>query len=233
MSCDHHSNHNHTHEHSHEHCHDGQDFTGLFITLEGVDGSGKSTQALRLAQMLESEGFEVLMLREPGGTHISEAIRCLLLDPANKDMEDECELLLYEAARAQLTREKIIPALLQGKIVICDRYYDSTYAYQAGARGLDTDFVRQANEMGSIGVIPDITLLFDIDPESAYQRAVAQQGPDRLEGEGKVFQQKVRQAYLDLAKIEDERIFCLDATGDIEEVSSRVDSIIKPYLMLD
>ena len=134
---------------------------GVFITLEGADGCGKSTQAALLETRLAALGREVVRLREPGGTAISEKVRALLLDPANEDMSPECELLLYEASRAQLTRQVIKPALACGAVVLCDRYYDSTYAYQAGGRGLDEALVRRANELGSCGRVPDRTLVLD------------------------------------------------------------------------
>ncbi|MFZ2757035.1 MAG: dTMP kinase, partial [Atopobiaceae bacterium] len=154
---------------------------GVFVTLEGIDGCGKSTQVARLVSVLESSGREVVALREPGGTNISEKIRALLLDPANGEMSAQCELMLYEAARAQLVREVIEPALERGAVVVCDRFYDSTTAYQCVARGLDARLVGIANSLGSCGVAPDVTLLFDIDPEVAFARATAG-GADRLEG---------------------------------------------------
>ena len=146
---------------------------GMFITLEGADGCGKSTQAALLAQTLEAAGREVVRLREPGGTPISEKVRALLLDPANAEMVPECELLLYEASRAQLTRQVIEPALARGAVVLCDRYYDSTYAYQAGGRGLDDALVRRANELGGCGCAPDRTLVLDLEPSVGYARATA------------------------------------------------------------
>ena len=154
---------------------------GVFITLEGADGCGKTTQAALVAAEFESRGREVVRLREPGGTAISEKVRALLLDPANAEMVPECELLLYEASRAQLTRQVIEPALARGAVVLCDRYYDSTFAYQAGGRALDDALVRRANVLGSCGVSPDRTLVFDLDPAVAYARATAGGGA-RLPG---------------------------------------------------
>ena len=159
---------------------------GAFITLEGVDGAGKSTQAAMLVCRLRESGFEVVSLREPGGTSISEKIRGLLLDPANAEMSDECELLLYEASRAQLVREVVEPALERGAVVVCDRFLDSTHAYQHGARGLPDELVRRANELGSCGVMPDVTLVLDMEPASAFSRATAG-GQDRLEAEGQAW----------------------------------------------
>lgn len=193
---------------------------GMFITLEGADGCGKSTQAALLAQALEAAGREVVCLREPGGTPISEKVRALLLDPAHAEMVPECELLLYEASRAQLTRQVIEPALARGAVVLCDRYYDSTYAYQAGGRKLPDDLVNAANALGSCGVAPDRTVVLDLDPALAYARATAG-GADRMEAEGLAFQERVRAAYLRLAAEEPERVRVVDALGEKDEVAAR------------
>lgn len=198
---------------------------GTFITLEGVDGSGKSTQASLLVERLREQRREVVALREPGGTPISEKIRALLLDPENAEMADECELLLYEASRAQLVREVIEPALLRGAIVVCDRFYDSTHAYQHGGRGLSDELVRRANELGCCGLSPDVTLVLDIDPAAALARATAQ-GADRLEAEGLAFQQRVRKDYLALAKADPARVRVIDAAGDPELVTGRIDAAL-------
>ena len=193
---------------------------GVFITLEGADGCGKSTQASLIADALEASGREVVRLREPGGTPISEKVRTLLLDPANDEMVPECELMLYEASRAQLTRQVIEPALARGAVVLCDRYYDSTYAYQAGGRALDDALVRRANLLGSCGVAPDRTLVFDLEPAVAYARATAG-GADRMEAEGLAFQERVRDAYLRLAAEEPSRVRVIDASGERDEVAAR------------
>lgn len=193
---------------------------GVFITLEGADGCGKSTQAARLADALEASGREVVRLREPGGTAISEKVRAILLDPANAEMCPECELMLYEASRAQLVREVVEPALSRGAVVLCDRFYDSTYAYQAGGRSLPEDLVRRANALGSCGLDPDRTLVFDLDPELAYARATAG-GADRMEAEGLAFQRRVRDAYLRLARAEPARVRVVDASGEREAVAGR------------
>lgn len=198
---------------------------GTFITLEGVDGSGKSTQASLLVERLREQRREVVALREPGGTPISEKIRALLLDPENAEMADECELLLYEASRAQLVREVIEPALLRGAIVVCDRFYDSTHAYQHGGRGLSDALVSRANELGCCGLSPDVTLVLDIDPAAALARATAQ-GADRLEAEGLAFQQRVRKDYLALAQADPARVCVIDAAGDPELVAGRIDAAL-------
>ncbi len=165
---------------------------GHFITVEGIDGVGKSTQAELMEVLLDSAGHDVLRLREPGGVKISEQIRAILLDPANGEMGDVCELLLYEAARAQLVHQVIKPALAAGKTVICDRFYDSTTAYQAFADGLDHGMVSQANELAVDGCRPDLTLVFDLPVEDAHRRRSTRTGAeDRLELKGSEFQQKV------------------------------------------
>ena len=205
--------------------------TGLFITLEGVDGCGKSTQGALLATALEAAGHEVVRLRDPGSTRLSEKIRLVLLDPANDDMCNECELLMYEAARAQLVREKIEPALAAGAVVLCDRFYDSTVAYQAGGRGLDFGLVEAANRLGSCGVIPDATLVFDLDTQQALERAT-HGGADRLEGEGMRFQREVRDAYLRLAKADPKRIRVVDAVGTVEVVQARVITALSDVVAL-
>lgn len=194
---------------------------GVFITLEGADGCGKSTQAGLLAAAIEATGRETVRLREPGGTKISEKVRAILLDPANAEMVPECELLLYEASRAQLTREVIAPALERGAVVLCDRYYDSTYAYQAGGRELDEGLVRRANELGSCGLAPDRTLVLDLPASVGYARATAG-GADRMEAEGLAFQERVRAAYLRLAEEEPGRVRVVDASGERDEVASRI-----------
>lgn len=194
---------------------------GVFITLEGADGCGKTTQATLVAAALEARGREVVRLREPGGTPISEKVRALLLDPANAEMVPECELLLYEASRAQLVRQVIEPALERGACVLCDRYYDSTFAYQAGGRGLDETLVRQSNVLGSCGRVPDRTLVLDLDPALGFARATAG-GVDRMEAEGLAFQERVRNAYLRLASEEPSRVRLVDASGKKDEVTARV-----------
>jgi len=204
---------------------------GLFITLEGIDGCGKSTQAEYLVADLEAAGREVVRLRDPGSTRLSERIRLLLLDPANDDMCDECELMLYEAARAQMVREAIEPALARGAVVVCDRFCDSTVAYQSGGRGIARDMIVSANAIGSVGLAPDVTLLFDLDSDAALGRAT-QEGADRLEGAGIAFQRRVRESYLELANAEPERVRVIDAQGTREMVRLRVKTALADVVAL-
>lgn len=192
---------------------------GLFITVEGVDGCGKSTQAALIAAALGAAGHDVLRLREPGGVKISEQIRAILLDPANGEMGDVCELLLYEAARAQLVHQVIKPALAAGKTVICDRFYDSTTAYQAFADGLDRGMVSQANELAVDGCRPDLTFAFDLPVDEARRRRSTRSGTeDRLELKGSEFQQKVAEGFRAVAEDDPARVKLIDASGSIDEV---------------
>ena len=196
---------------------------GLFITVEGVDGCGKSTQAALIAAALGAAGHDALRLREPGGVKISEQIRAILLDPANGEMGDVCELLLYEAARAQLVHQVIKPALAAGKTVVCDRFYDSTTAYQAFADGLDRGMVSQANELAVDGCRPDLTLVFDLPVDEAHRRRSTRTGAeDRLELKGSEFQQKVAEGFRAVAEDDPARVKLIDAGGPIDEVFSSV-----------
>jgi len=178
---------------------------GLFITFEGGEGVGKSTQIRLLAARLEAGGYETVLVRDPGGTAIGEKIRAILLDTANTDLDATSELLLYEAARAQLVAEYIIPALDKGAVVLCDRFTDSTMAYQGIARNLGTDTVRQANTIGSRGLIPDRTIVLTRDVEFALKRA-SKDGPDRLEAESIGFHTQVHKAFAAIAANEPDRV---------------------------
>lgn len=195
---------------------------GHFITVEGIDGVGKSTQAALIEAVLDSAGYDVLRLREPGGAKISEQIRAILLDPANAEMGDVCELLLYEAARAQLVHQVIRPALAAGKTVVCDRFYDSTTAYQAFADGLDCNMVSQANELAVDGCRPDLTLVFDLPVEDALRRRSGREAEDRLELKGLEFQERVAAGFRAVAADEPDRVKLIDAGGSIAEVFSGV-----------
>ncbi len=181
---------------------------GVFITFEGGDGSGKTTHINFLARALRDEGREVVCLREPGGTPISEQLRDLVLNPENEAMGSRTELLLYEAARAQLVEEVILPALERGAVVLCDRFYDSTVAYQAHGRQLPIDFVRAANLFASHGLVPDRTVLIDTQAgaEVGLKRALHNRDGDRMERAGVDFHTRVLQAFDQIAADEPQRV---------------------------
>lgn len=190
---------------------------GMFISLEGVEGCGKSTQAELLAQYITELGHSVVQTREPGGTPISERIREMLLDPRNSEMAHVTELLLYLAARAQHVAQLILPALNEGKVVICQRFSDATFAYQGHARGLDMNHLKQMNEIATGGLEPDLTILLDMEAAKGLSRKHHDQR-DRLENESLSFHNKVREAYLDIARRSPERIQVIDANGSMEDV---------------
>ena len=205
---------------------------GKLISLEGIDNSGKSTQATKVFSYLRRKGYSVILVREPGGTEISEKIRKILLAKKNHKMSPETELLLYEAARAQLVKEVILTALKRGKIVICDRFYDSTTAYQAYARGLDLYLIKKLNNFASFGIVPDLTILIDLKPEAAWGRAKnTKKTPDRLEREELRFHHQVRRGYLALARKEPGRIRVIKGEDSVEKnwrkVKSAVDKVLK------
>ncbi len=198
---------------------------GLFITFEGGEGSGKSTQLRLLARRLEGAGLPVRMLREPGGTAAGEAIRHILLDPDHAGLDARAELLLYEAARAQLVAEVIEPALAAGEIVLCDRFFDSSTAYQAYGRGLPLEEVRALNAAATGGLAPDRTLVLDVDPALGIERATAS-GADRLEAEDRAFHERVRAGFLAVAEAEPVRVVVLSAAGTVDDVSACVSSAL-------
>jgi len=202
---------------------------GLFITFEGSEGSGKSTQIRRLADRLLALGREVITLREPGGTPIGEQIRNLLqYDGAAVAMTPEAELLLFAASRAQLVREVIRPALARGGIVLCDRFLDSTTVYQGVARALDESRVAAINDFAVGGTLPDLTLLLDLDAAEGRRRASERKGPaDRMEQEGADFYESVRRGYLKLAHAKPQRLAVVDASRGEEEVAVSILAILK------
>jgi dTMP kinase len=187
----------------------------LFISLEGVDGSGKSTQARLLVEAL---GPETVAIREPGGTDAAERIRELLADPGF-DLDPFAELLLFSAARADLLSRVIRPALEAGKVVVADRFADSSVAYQGGARGLGTSYVLSLTDTVIDGLWPDLTLLLKIEPEDGLGRA---DGKDRFEAEGLDLQRAVAEAYEEIAIIASDRVIVIDGSGSVEEVHARV-----------
>ena len=193
---------------------------GYFITFEGGDGSGKSTQIALLRDWLMQAGYDVILTREPGGTRISEIIRELILDPDNQEMADMTEALLYAAARAQLVSQMIKPALAEGKVVICDRFVDSSIASQAYGRGVG-DAVGVINSYAVDGCMPDLTILLRLDPEKGSSR-IADREHDRIEQAPDAFHRKVYEGYLALEKTYPERIFGIDASGTIEEIADEI-----------
>ena len=202
---------------------------GYFITLEGPDGCGKTTQLEFLADYIRSTGREVLTTREPGGVAAAEKIRQLLLDPKLK-LAPRAETLLYLAARAEHIHEKIRPALNDGKVVICDRFTDSTLVYQGFVRGLDMDMLHQLSTLATDGLEPDLTLLLDGAPEKLLVRRVERGVQDRFENEGLAFQVKVREGFLLLAKQEPQRIKVVNGLRDIEEVRRDLEKIVAAAL---
>jgi len=200
---------------------------GLFISVEGTDGAGKSTQIDMLLAHLKAKGVDVIYTREPGGTYISEKIRNIILDTDNEGMTGECEALLYAASRAQHVREKIVPALKAGKMVICDRYVDSSIVYQGVARGLGIDEVRAINDFAIGGVMPDITLFFDLTVEESVKRKKNMGSLDRIEKESFDFHKKIYEGYVALAENDPERIKRIDASKSVEEVHAQVLKVLE------
>ncbi len=196
---------------------------GLFITFEGIDGCGKSTQSRRLQRKLEEKGNAPLLLREPGGTPISEDIRKVLLNPDNSSMAPENEALLLAASRSQLLKEVIIPHLEQGSIILCDRYIDSTLAYQGFGRDLPQEWLRQINRLAFELAIPDRTFLFYLPVVVALSRLGDRQR-DRIEATGVDFLEKVRNGFLTLAEQESDRYIILDSQNQIEELEKEISS---------
>lgn len=206
---------------------------GVFITFEGIEGSGKSTQLEFLARELESKGLEVLKTQEPGGTKIGAMIRKILLDPKNKEIGPMTELMLYGASRAQHLKEVILPAIKDGKIVLCDRFSDATVAYQGYGRGLSLDVIRKLDSILTEGIKPSLTILLDLDPEKGLLRAKKRIEKNnslkegRIEQEGFSFHKRVREGYLKLAEGEPDRIKVVGADFPIEEIHKKVIDIVK------
>lgn len=189
---------------------------GKFITFEGSEGSGKSTQIELVNRYLKREGRKVLFLREPGATRIGEQVRRILLDVGSSGMSDECETLLYMAARAQLVREKIIPALRKGMIVLCDRFLDSTIAYQGYGNGVDIGWIKELGRFATGGVTPDLTLFFDIDAKKGLGRI--NRPKDRIERRSVLYHNRVRRGYQTLARQEPQRIKLIKVDGNKEKI---------------
>ena len=201
----------------------------MFITLEGPEGSGKTTAVKAAVAKLQELGYQVVQTREPGGTPIAEQIRNVILDKANTKMDPRTEALLYAASRRQHLVEKVWPAIKEGKIVICDRYLDSSLAYQGGARGLGVDNILNVNLFATENTYPDLTLLFDIKPELGLERIAknSDREVNRLDLEKIEFHNKVRQTFLELSKRYPDRYVVIDASKSIEEVQkATMDAIL-------
>lgn len=203
---------------------------GIFLTIEGPDGVGKTTQANQLACFLRDRGYKVTLTREPGGTYLAEKIRELLLDPDNK-IVPEAETLLYAAARAQHVNEVILPALNNGRIVICDRFIDSSIAYQGYGRQVPLQQIFNANRAATKELEPDLTILLDLDVEVCIQRTIAGNTRlDRMEKEKIEFHWKVRQGFLEQARLYPDRIFLIPASGTIQETFTKIKNCVLGYL---
>lgn len=201
----------------------------MLITFEGIDLCGKTTQIEILKKRLEENGYEVVVLREPGGTKISERIRAVLLDRANLEMNPLTEFFLFSASRAQLVSEIIVPSLKSGKVVICDRFYDSSVAYQGYGRGIDIEKVKLINKIASFGLVPDLTFLIDIPVEESLKRKKAREEIDRMEIGDKNFYERVRNGYLELAESED-RFVVVDGLKTVGEIADLIWKVVSEKL---
>jgi len=206
---------------------------GHFITFEGGEGAGKSTQIKRLAARLKRKGLDVLITREPGGSPGAEAVRHVVLSGAAKKFGTDMEALLFAAARSDNVEQIIKPALSSGTTVLCDRFMDSSRVYQGVSGGVDTDFLLSMERAVTEGARPDLTLIFDLSPELGLKRAAevwAENGPDRYESEELAEQEKRRQGFLDIAKQEPDRCVVIDASAELKAVSKAVDQAVDAYL---
>lgn len=201
----------------------------MFISFEGIDKSGKSTQISLLVDWVKQKGYEVVQTSEPGGTGLGEKIEKILLEPSTKEINGISELFLYLADRAEHVEKIIKPALEKGKIVISDRFADATIAYQGYGRRLDTPWVEELNKRATHGFLPDITFLLDISPDLAKKRSGSEE-KDRIENEKISFHQKVRQGYLKLAKKHAGRIKVINGEGSVEEIQLRIRKMLGKHL---
>jgi dTMP kinase len=207
-----------------------QRFPGFFVTLEGPEGAGKTTQLKLLSKLLDSAGHKHIITRDPGGTSLGKQIRRILLNP-DTPVDPVCELLLYEADRAQHVQELILPSLKDGYLVLCDRYIDSTIAYQGYARGIDLDLIANLNKIATGGLMPELTILFDIDSSEGLSR-LHPSGHDRLEREAIEFHHKVRKGYLEMAAKQPDRWRILDASRAMSVVQEDLRRILHEKLGL-
>lgn len=206
-----------------------------FITLEGIEGCGKSTQIQRLRSWLQEQGQQVTVTREPGGSPVAEAIRSILLHPEHDHLCPESELLLYCAARAQHLRDTILPALNQGQWVLCDRFLDATSVYQGHVRGIDPNWLNSLHQFCCHGKLPDLTLVLDMDAQQALSRARQrnchnQKAEGRFEAQDLAFHQQVRQGYQQLAQQHPHRLSLVSAAGSPEEVTQRLQAVLAPWV---
>ena len=208
---------------------------GKFITFEGPEGGGKSTQVQTLAEWLRKQGKKVVVTREPGGTRMSELIRSLVRDEMEDPPVTRCEVLLFLAARAQVVSQVIRPALAHGEWVVCDRFADSTFAYQGYGRGIDVQLLKNFNDFVTEGLVPDLTILLDVPPEVSRTRLAARQAStsdtgDRIEAAGEMFHRRLREGFLDLAKAEPKRFTVIDASKSIDKVAAAVQKTVQRIL---
>jgi len=203
---------------------------GFFLSFEGIEGCGKTSQLHRLARRLRTLGYQVVETREPGGTPISEQIRTILLDPQNRAMASRCELLLYLASRAQHVAETIRPALEKGAVVLCDRFADATMAYQGYGRGLGPTTVARLNRFATAGLAPDLAILLDVPVAVGLSRKRRAGGLDRLDREHPSFHEAVRRGYLRIARQNPRRVRVVDGTASEDVVAHAIDQIVQPRL---
>lgn len=203
---------------------------GKFITFEGTDGSGKTTQIKLLEEYLKNKGYEVVFTREPGGTKVSELIRDIILDPENTEINPLTEMILYSASRAQLVAQVIKPAIKAGKIIICDRFIDSSYAYQGYGRGIDLKMIAEVNRVAVDGVSPDVTFFMDVNPEIAIKRRINESDADRIEQEKIDFHRRVYEGYKKMALLFPDRIVAINASKPIDQVSNQINKYIDDVL---
>jgi dTMP kinase len=203
---------------------------GKLIVFEGIDGTGKSTQLTLLQNYLIQKGYGVMATREPGGTTISEEIRSMLLNPAHKDLDYRTEAFLYSSARAQLVYTKIRPALAAGKIVLCDRFIDSTLAYQGYGRGLPIAFLKELNDLATGGLKPDRVLVFDLPVEESFNRVKGRSEKDRLESEPTQFHCQVREGYLTISLQQPDTHIVLNAATSIDKLHQQVVTVVEELL---
>ncbi|MEW6442115.1 MAG: dTMP kinase [bacterium] len=206
---------------------------GLFVTFEGIEGAGKTTQLDRVEAFLKEMRLEVFRTREPGGTSVGESVRSILLSVESGCMDPMTELLLIQACRAELIRRHLRPRLEAGVVVLCDRFTDATLAYQGYGRGIDLGLIDQLNEIATGGIRPDLTILLDCPVEVGFERIRNRRplrGPDRLEAEGKAFHERVREGYLELTRRSRGRIRVVDSTEDAEKVGAKIIAYLRDAL---